>query len=256
MLGTQPERAARKILTRALDRELDGHQDQLASICLSLLLNTKTREVGRGMVVAFLNPGRTKKVNNLRSISFPIESLALVAESQFPAKRAELLWSAIPDDKKRPLMTKLWCYGIMNNNDEWAVMAKQAIEAREGQAGFDVRALWHGSHAVIKELMPVYGETVPDDVLDSIAWKMSLPQLLQQSIALYDDEALPHYEWLMRCLEGRISSLPEEMKAKFHGVDPTLYPRLAQAVADDRRKTLWKIGAMSGNRAKMERKKI
>ena len=256
MPATQPERAARNILTRALDRELDGHQDQLASICLSLLLNAKTREVGRGMVAAFLNSERAKKGNNLRSISFPIESLALVAESQFPAKRAELLWGAIPDNKKRPLMTKLWCYGIMNNNDEWAVIAKQAIESREGQPGFDVRALWHGSHGVIKDLMPVYGETVPDNVLDSTAWKMSLPLLLQQSIAVYDDQALPHYEWLMRCLEGRISGLPEEMKAKFHGVDPTLYPRLARAVADDRRKTLWKIGARSGKGAKVERQKI
>lgn len=239
-LTSDTDRLARSILGKALNRELDGQHDRVTSIALSLLLNPGTREVGKGLVRSlFMAQGSGKRKNQIE-IPHPIETLALVAEMQFPASQAKVLWDAICPQRQVAVMTKIISYAVMNDNPKWVKAAISCVEgAREGPE-FNQQALGHQAIAVIRELQGLNGIEIPDEELANPSWKMVLPWLLKQVIAV-DHENLEYCcEWISKCLKWQSEPLPIEAAIRFAAVDPALYPALATASALARRELLGK----------------
>lgn len=235
------DRLARSILDRALDRELDGQHDRIASIALSLLLHSDTQEVGKGLIRSFLShPGRTKR-NNQLDIPHPVETLALVAELQLPIRLSNVLWEAVLPQRRVAVMVKILSYAVMNNHPDWVSTSIAGVESQRDDPYFDRQALGHDAIGVIEELRGLHGNYIPEQELANPCWKMVLPWLLRQAIAVDHPNLEYHCEWLSGFLNRQSEPLPIEAALRFSSVDPELYPTLAAAAAQVRREALWKM---------------
>jgi hypothetical protein len=231
------EKVGKQLLRKALDRNLDGKDDRLVSVALTLLGDRRTRQVGKGMLDGMLNDDKTAP--DTMSVAAPTEAIAMVAESQWPARRATLLWNQLPEAARFRIFFKLLMYALMNENAAWT-RASHVIFAK---GHFEASALQRMCLVTATQLIPIHGKLVPDTAWTSAAERQALQWMLVHIITALEQETDPDAvssrmtcaNWLLQRGDKDALALPLSTANFLHGQDTQALPLLGELAVEVRR---------------------
>lgn len=238
------------ILSRALERSLDGEFDRISSIMLDLLLVPRARQTAREMIHALFDERRKENSEHRREVPYPSSTLALVAELSFPVEQCQILWESIPQPRRLAFASQVMGNALLNNSEEWIRQSMLEID-KLGQSfphQFPTRKISRACLGVINKVHSFYGQDEQSIREYSQGWRPCLTWLVERILRSQSDETYqPHnigaIEWACDIISDPDVDIEIDPRVytRLLSVDKGQYPNLMRLLVKARQKALGKI---------------
>lgn len=213
---------AQRVIANARDASLDGKNDHIISLVLSLLDTPSTASVGQTLLQEIIVQGGAMQ----------IENIAIVASIQHSPRILPALCSAIAQPEQRDRLTnKLLYFSAMEDTPKSEAWVRAALERLE-QSKNNNRHLELSIKRNVHELAMFYGtKDCPDS---SVALDLSLTWCLEHAERLTVED-FDTFEWAARYLLTREIILRPDCLALEQHFDPNTLPRMNELITRSKR---------------------